>query len=202
MILTIKKLLSVLFLLLATLTLAWAVGFGLFLYELERQAAPGDAVHSDAAVVLTGGSERVKEGIRLLKDGIAGQLFISGVGQGVTVEDLLRTNDSHELLPDALLKLRITLGRAAENTKGNAAETSAWAATHRIHSIRLVTAYYHMPRSRLEFHFMMPDTMLIMHPVRPGGFELWQRAGLKLAFLEYHKFIAVLLRQAGLWQAS
>jgi hypothetical protein len=59
-----------------------------------------------------------------------------------------------------------------------------------------------MPRSRLEFHFIMPDMAVLSHPVRPKGFTLWREEGLKLAFLEYHKFIAVLLRQAGLWQPS
>ncbi len=200
MILTIKKLLASLLLLLVTLLVVWAVGFALFLAELAQQPVPSDALHSDAVVVLTGGGERVKEGIRLLKENIADQLFISGVGQGVTVDDLLRASQYTEFLLNDNFKQRITLGREAENTKGNAQETYAWVAAHNINSIRLVTAYYHMPRSRLEFHFIMPYLQVLAHPVRPANFDLWNKTGMQLALLEYHKFIAALLRQAGLWR--
>lgn len=200
MILTIKKLLGAVFLLLITLLVVWAVGFALFLYELEHQPVPSDALHSDAVVVLTGGAERVKEGIRLLQNDIADTLFISGVGQGVTVDDLLRASQYTQYLINDNFKQRITLGREAANTKGNAEETSEWATAHRVRSIRLVTAYYHMPRSRLEFHFMMPNLHVTTHPVRPNNFNLWNESGIQLALLEYHKFIAVLLRQAGIWQ--
>lgn len=33
------------------------------------------------------------------------------------------------------------------------------------HSLRLVTAWYHMPRSLLEFRRAMPDIEIIPHPV-------------------------------------
>ena len=43
------------------------------------------------------------------------------------------------------------LGHAADNTLGNALETGAVDAAEGFHSLRLVTASYHMPRSLLEF---------------------------------------------------
>ena len=180
----------------------WIVGLGLFVQEIYHQKVPADNIHTDAVVVLTGGGDRVKEGVRMLRQGMAESLFISGVGQGVTVEDILRTTDNADRVNDAIFKARITLGRAAENTNGNATETVAWAELHRVHSIRLVTAYYHMPRSRLEFHFMVPQFEILAHPVYPANFHPFEGNSLQLASLEYHKFIAVLLRQAGLWQPS
>ena len=202
MIFTIKKLLAYALMLLATLALVWAVGFGLFLYQLNHQKAPSNNIHSNAIVVLTGGDNRVREGIRLLEEGVGDKLFISGVGQGVTVEDILRASNYSSLIPDEALKSRITLGRTAENTKGNAEETNRWTTENNIHSIRLVTAYYHMPRSQLEFHHFMPHIEILQHPVHPASAQLSPKEDLKLSLTEYHKFIAVLLRQAGLWQPS
>lgn len=202
MIFTIKKLLTSALLLLATLALVWAVGFGLFLYQLYHQAAPSNNIHSDAIVVLTGGDDRVREGIRLLDQGVGNKLLISGAGTGVTVEDILRASNYSRLIGDAAFKSRITMGYKAANTKGNAEEASRWTTANNIHSIRLVTAYYHMPRSQLEFHFLMPQLEILEHPVHPEGSELSNKEYLKLSFYEYHKFIAVLLRQAGLWQSS
>ena len=202
MIFTIKKLLTCGLLLLATLVLVWTVGLGLFLHGLYSQNAIADNIHSDAIVVLTGGDDRVREGIRLLDMGIGDKLLISGVGQGATIEDILRTSGYAHLIKNDAFKARITLGHRATNTRGNAEETHKWAIANNIHSIRMVTAYYHMPRSQLEFHAEMPQMLLLLHPVHPMDFELSKKDGLRLAFFEYHKFIAVLLRQAGLWHIT
>lgn len=206
MLFTIKKyLVDIGRLLLMTLVLpivVWGVGFCLFLAELKYQQVLPEEWRTDAVVVLTGGTKRVEEGIRLMRNGSAGQLLISGVGSGVTLEDLIRLGGLES--PEAIRQLRpyITLGYAAGNTAGNAQETSAWVEEHDIRSIRLVTAYYHMPRSRLEFHLMMPEISLLPHPVFPEEAPLFSEEGLRIALLEYHKFIAVLMRQAGVWRAN
>lgn len=202
-----KRFLYGILLILATLTVAWGFGFGLFVSQVVKKASPV-MWETDAVVVLTGGGERVREGIRLLKSGAAKYLFVSGVGTGVTVDDLLRMNDAADDVGNPLLGERIILGRAAANTQGNAEETRAWVKAASVQSIRLVTANYHMPRSRIEFHLMMPGITLVPHPVQPPDFHLFnadgtvEESGVRLLVREYHKLLAVFLRQAGLWRAS
>ena len=53
-------------------------------------AGRGAAAATDAIVVLTGGSLRLPSGIALLREGKGDKLFVSGVNQGVNLEDLLR----------------------------------------------------------------------------------------------------------------
>ena len=52
-------------------------GFIWFLRAVQGSAADGGA--ADAIVVLTGGAERVETGFRLLEEGLAPRLFVSGV---------------------------------------------------------------------------------------------------------------------------
>ncbi len=146
----------------AALGVAWVAGFVAFAATIPEDA-PGTDRHTDAIVVLTGGSLRLETGMALLEAGAAEKLFVSGVHRGVDVEELLRIQ---EQAPDRL-RCCIVLGHMAENTVGNAEETADWVATEGIGSIRLVTAGYHMRRSLLELRAMMPSTEIIPHPVSP-----------------------------------
>lgn len=199
-----KRLFRALFLLLMLPVLCWLFGFGLFVTQVMKNP-PALLWQTDAVVVLTGGGERVKEGVRLLKSGVAKSLFISGVGPGVTVMDILRMNGNAADLTNGDLAARIQLGRAAANTQGNAEETRNWVKRHDIESIRLVTANYHMPRSRIEFHLMMPGLTIVPHPVEPPSFQMFRangmpdKAGWQLMLLEYHKLLAIFLRQLGFY---
>ena len=59
------------------------------------------------------------------------------------------------------------LGHEAINTLGNAHETAQWIRSQGFRSLRLVTAWYHMPRSLLEFDRAMPEIDIVAHPVFP-----------------------------------
>jgi uncharacterized SAM-binding protein YcdF (DUF218 family) len=150
---------------------------------------------ADAIVVLTGGSERVREGLDLLARNLGAVLFISGVPAPVTTDDLWRALN---IAPAPQLAERVVLGHAAADTLGNAEETAAWAKANGIASLRLVTAAYHMRRALLEFRHLMPDIALIPHPVYPPHVkhEAWWRfpgtAGLLAR--EYSKYLVALLR--------
>ena len=139
-----------------TLTIAlilfWSAGLLAFLRALP-DGVDDNATATDAIVVLTGGSLRLKTGLTLLQEGLAERLFVSGVHRGVDVQQLLRIARQS---PDAA-ECCISLGHEADDTTGNAAETSAWMAKHGYRSMRLVTAAYHMPRSLIEFRNTMPD---------------------------------------------
>jgi uncharacterized SAM-binding protein YcdF (DUF218 family) len=191
-----KRLLFIALLLAAT----WLAGLLIFVSDLpDKVEAP--AHHTDAIVVATGGSERLEEGIRLLNSGLAQKLFISGVNSGTRLPDVIAS-----LPPDAqkpsinLMICCIVAGHAAGSTLGNAAETAAWMKGQGFHSLRLVTADYHMLRSLFEFRRAMPETEIIAHPVFPNQVrrESWWRSPgtASLLISEYDKFLVALLRAA------
>ena len=180
-----KALLFSLLLLLA----AALVGFLAFVDSLPERPVNATA-KTDAIVVLTGGSERVGTGIRLLEQGLAKHLFISGVPPGVSRDEVLRGID----LEDFRLRHRIVLGHAAGDTAGNARETAAWMERQQYRSLRLVTSQYHMPRSRAIFAWAMPHVGIVPHPVfsgvvRQGDWWAWPGTT-RLFLVEYAKYVA------------
>lgn len=177
--------------------LAWLGGLVYFTTLIPGSVDDEDTT-ADAIVVLTGGSDRLREGLRLLADGKAERLLISGVHREASLADLLKTGEAPPNLSAQSIECCITLGHEAGNTAGNAAEAAAWAAANNIHSLRLVTADYHMPRSLLEFAHAMPDVLLLPHPVFPKDVkrdEWWLWPGTaSLVVSEYHKYMASLAR--------
>jgi uncharacterized SAM-binding protein YcdF (DUF218 family) len=172
---------------------AWLAGFVWF-----AQTMPGDVQTdvspTDAIVVLTGGSERLGEGLKLLLQNRAAHLFVSGVHPGVTVEELLRVYH----VDQARAPGDIAIGYRAGNTQGNAEETAAWVAEHGFHSLRLVTANYHMRRSLLEFTHAMPGITIVPHPVFPDPVypTRWWRSAQAISVVggEYIKYLLAQLR--------
>jgi len=179
--------LSVVVILLAAL----AGGFVWFAAALPGEAETPER-HTDAIVVLTGGAERVAEGLRLLAAGRADRLLVSGVNPAVTKAELLA------LAPDVPPEIgeRLVLGYAAGDTEGNAEEAAEWVRAEGVRSLRLVTAAYHMPRSLLEFERALPDVEIVAHPVFPPAVrqEAWwedaDSAGILVG--EYLKYLVAL----------
>ena len=178
--------------------LLWLGGLVLFIARLPESAEQPDR-HTDAIVVPTGGSERLQEGIRLLIHGSAGKLFISGVNVDTKTADLVASLPAEaEKPPEALVDCCIVIGHAADSTLGNAAETGAWMKAQGFHSLRLVTADYHMPRSLLEFRRAMPDMEILANPVFPDqvhreGWWRWPGTA-SLLIGEYNKYLLALAR--------
>ena len=172
--------------LVAVAALGWVCGLLWFASTIPTMVED-TTTHTDAIVVLTGGSERIETGLALLDDGLAARLFVSGVGEQVKIGDILpRTRSLRPELLDS-----ITVGTAASNTPGNAIETALWARTMDVHSIRLVTAAYHMRRSLLEFRASMPDVTIVPHAVFPPNVksDWWRWPGTaSLIAREYTKF--------------
>lgn len=175
------------------LAIVWLIGLWRF-----AAAIPGEVTaperQTDAIVVLTGGSLRVEGGLRLLADGKAKKLFISGVYRGVDVTELLHVSRQS---PDSVACC-VVLGHAADNTLGNARETAQWMESEGYRSLRLVTASYHMPRSMLEFTRAMPDIEIVPNPVFPEFMQegaWWQsRRSAALIASEYSKYLAAMVR--------
>lgn len=168
--------------------IAWSAGLARFAGAIpDRVADP--ASHTDAIVVLTGGSERVATGLQLLAENKAERMFISGVHPAVDVPKLIKLAGRQV----ADLDRRIEAGHGALDTGGNAAETAAWMRQRGYRSLRLVTGYYHMPRSLFEFRMTLPEAEVIPHPVFPGQVkqsDWWLRpATAALIIGEYNKYL-------------
>ncbi len=164
-------------------------GFGWFVGE-ARRPSPVPPPEADGIVALTGGGERVETALRLLADGRARVLLVSGVGGSA---DLAALGRSAGFAPAELSGLRgkVTLGRTAASTHGNAIETADWARAHALELLIVVTAAYHMPRALAELSRALPDVALRPVPVRPADPAVRWR----LLAGEYAKFLAV---EAGL----
>lgn len=142
---------------------------------------------TEAIVVLTGGRNRIDEGIYLLKSGIGQRLFISGVSKKTTMFDI--ENKTHI---KNFNRSRVELGYDAENTIGNAAEIKQWVEKNKISSLRLVTSNYHMPRAMEEIAVHNLNTRVIPHPVysEKVARQWWKSSGtFKLLAEEYNKFL-------------
>ena len=145
---------------------------------------PVTAGSADAIVVLTGGANRIQDGLAMQAAGMAPLLFISGVGEGVTVSSLLKISNVKQAA-----RCCIMLGHAAQNTRQNADETAAWAHEKHVHTLFLVTAAYHMPRAWVEMHATLPDVTIIPARARASTDGYEKASFLKLIFLEYNKTI-------------
>lgn len=173
-----------------TLLLVWGLGWLWFAAGTVSVKPQATDTKTDAIIVLTGGDKRVNTGLDLLADGKADKLFISGVNSKVKPEELIALwkGDHKKVLP------RLSLGYTADSTASNATESEEWIRKNNIHSVRLVTANYHMARSMLLMKKASPDLMIVKHPVVPDGFEPWSEQFWPLTFQEYNKYLATWLR--------
>lgn len=172
----------------------WLAGLFAFVETLDA-ARPPFSPQADGIIVLTGGAERIGDGIRLLEEKRARRLFISGVNIQVSAEQMQRTWPGHE----AAFECCIDLDFRARNTIENALESAEWVKKHGFRSIILVTASYHMPRARLEFAAAMPGIAIEPYPVVPSAARVenwWRDPGLiRLYASEFTKYSAVWLRR-------
>jgi uncharacterized SAM-binding protein YcdF (DUF218 family) len=171
----------------------WAAGLVWFAASLPT-TVEDPSRGTDAVVVLTGGTGRLRQGFELLAQDRAQELFVSGVGRGVKVDELLRID---QIAPPELACC-VVLGYKAGDTHGNALETAAWMRKKGFSSLRLVTATYHMPRSLLEFRAAMPGTEILPHPVFSRNFrqvDWWQWPGSTILLAkEYNKYLLAWVR--------
>ncbi len=171
---------------------AFVAGFGVFCRIVAR--APGHIHRADGIVALTGGEARIPSAVRLLADGKAKRLLISGVNPSTTRRELIK------LVPDSKAWFRccIDVDRVARDTISNANETKSWVERRQFRSLIVVTASYHMPRSLAELRRAMPDTDLLPYPVVPRSVNLkswWtDKDALQLLMSEYVKFLPTLGR--------
>lgn len=179
----------------------WLGGFVLFVLDAESFSAqhhldPSITIQNhkkpQAIIVLTGGKNRIKEGLTLLKKNYADKLLISGVTRDYSKADVIRISgfkgktERHKLFIDD----------KATTTIENAKFSKLWLEKHNISSLILVTSTYHMRRSLLEFEVVSPNIHIYPYGINPlkKGVEPWSvsRKMLLLYITEYMKYLGAL----------
>lgn len=176
----------------------WAAGLALFVHAMPKQQTSAQ-VTTDAIVVLTGGNARVERGFTMLAEGAAPLLIISGVGTEVTLNEMLLAHASRDTRESIAQRgASIVLDHVARTTETNAREVASIVQKRELRTIRLITAHYHMPRSKMELQAAMPEVRIIPDAVFPEGFqreEWWKHENSRaLVLSEFHKLLAVKLR--------
>ena len=166
------------------LLLLYALGFALFAVTLS---GPADTkVHTDAAVVITGGSGRIERGFEVLGDGGAERLLIAGADPLVTKKDLVEEFGGTR----KLVRCCVDLGSESVDTRSNAEEAKRWLDRHHYESVRLITSDWHMLRAGYEFDNVLgDDRTIVIDAVRT-------EPRLSTLFGEYNKY---LLRRIAVW---
>lgn len=162
---------------------------GGFVWFVQTASRPSAAIPpADGIVVLTGGSNRIDSGLRLLADGAAPRLLVSGVLPGTDVGRLAADAG----VDAGRIAGRVTLGQSAISTHGNAEETVQWVNRYRLRSLVVVTSFYHMPRALAELRRAVPGVVLYPYPVLPDALpENDTRRRLFLLGQEYAKWLFV-----------
>ena len=136
----------------------WFIGLLVFVIKLPGDGAPSPVTQDEGIVVPTGGAERVTTGFDLLAAG-GKRLLITGVHADTTLA-ALEAQAERKVDPCC-----VDLDYLAPNTLGNAASAAEWVKKYGITRVRLVTSWYHMPRSLELFRRAMPDVTVVSHPV-------------------------------------
>jgi uncharacterized SAM-binding protein YcdF (DUF218 family) len=169
------------------------IGFAAFASGVADE--PREAVPSaEGITVLTGGPDRIDQAMKLLAQGKAKRVLITGVYRSTTKEELKQLASQG----DQYFACCVDIDKEARNTIDNATETSQWVAQHHFNSVIVVTSNYHMPRALAELGRAMPDVVLISYPVIDKNVHLdrwWTYPGTsKLLMSEYLKYLPALGR--------
>lgn len=166
----------------AAVVLVYAIGFLAFAVSLP---GPLRAMETDAVIVPTGGPGRIARGIAIIDEGLAGELFVSGVDPEVKPREFAAEFD----VPQRTMQCCVTLGYLAVDTRSNAGEAAAWLADNKFTTVRLVTTDWHMARTVAEFQDALPDNVRIYEDA------VKSQPDLATLFLEYNKLLAAAVSQ-------
>jgi uncharacterized SAM-binding protein YcdF (DUF218 family) len=179
------------------LVLIWVSGLLAFSARIERSTPAPEPQPADGVVALTGPSTaRIEEAMRLLEDGKARRMLVSGVNHKASREDIRAVARA----PGRIYDCCVDLGFTAVDTVGNAKETAAWARAHRFRSLIVVTSDYHVPRSMLELKGAAPEIAFQSYAVETEELDprRWWREPrtARRMILEYSKYLVILGREA------
>jgi uncharacterized SAM-binding protein YcdF (DUF218 family) len=166
----------------ASILLLYLFGFLAFAFTLP---GPQTGAVTDAVIVPTGGPGRIGRGIEVVQQGLARELFVSGVDPEVTQKEFA----TEFKVPAKMMKCCVTLGYLAVDTRSNAGEAAQWLKENKFHSVRLVTTDWHMARAASEFASSLPEgTPIVRDAVKSSP-------DLATLYLEYNKLLAASVSQ-------
>ena len=154
---------------------------------------------SSNIVILTGGTNRIKDGLKIVNkfeksSTFNSKILVSGTGKGFTKMNLEKNID----FDFNLIECCIELDSISINTYSNAFETLKWVKKNNISEFILITSNYHMPRAFLEFKYRMPNLKIFTYPITPKKHNInnWLSSfqTFSLVFSEYCKFLVANLR--------
>lgn len=161
----------------SALLILWALGFLWFAVALPQ---PSPDVRTDAVIVPTGAAGRIERGLQILRQDKARTMLVTGVDREVKPREFAAQFG----VPDAQMDCCVTLGFAAVDTRGNAAETAQWVRDNQVRSLRLVTTDWHMRRAAGELLRALPDDVTVVEDA------VRSEPSFRILFLEYHKLLA------------
>lgn len=194
-----------LFLFAFTILMSLIWGYGIYNFQKDINTDLGEMMlntpdlmeKTDAIIVLTGGSERIRHALYMLDKGAAEMLFISGVNKDVKKPEIFAIY-KYPAEKYMSLKDKVYLGYTANDTIQNAEEIKKWVRTNKIRSFRLVTSNYHIKRATIEISHLLPDVKIIPHQVLPMNvrFDKWWEFenSRRLIISEYNKYLLAKLR--------
>ena len=156
---------------------------------------------SSNIVILTGGTNRIKDGLKIINKFDKSQkynfkILVSGTGKGFTKNSLIKQIGPN--FNPKYIECCIYLDSVSKNTFTNAIETSKWAKRNDIQEFILITSNYHMPRAILEFKNIMPNHKIYTFPITPRKHNIkkWMSSyeTFSLIFKEFCKYIISSLR--------
>lgn len=174
------------------------IGFIVFANSVDRERIE-PAHPADGITVLTGGVSRIDEAMKLLSQGKAKRVLITGVNRGTTLEQLKELSSQG----DQYFACCVDIDKEARNTIDNATETAQWVTLNQYSSIIVVTSNYHLPRALAELERALPGVALIPYPVVDNNVHVerwWHYPGTtRLLLSEYLKYLPALGR---LWATN
>jgi len=174
------------------------IGFIVFANGVDRERIE-PAHPADGITVLTGGVSRIDEAMKLLSQGKAKRVLITGVNRGTTLDQLKELSSQG----DQYFACCVDVDKEARNTIDNATETAQWVTLNQYSSIIVVTSNYHLPRALAELERALPGVALIPYPVVDNNVHVerwWHYPGTtRLLLSEYLKYLPALGR---LWATN
>ncbi len=113
---------------------------------------------ADCAVALTGGVNRVREGIDVLAQGLVKKLIISGVNPKAQLTEIFPQHYYY----GSLNLDDIILDKISKTTYGNAKQSLNLVENLKCRDILLITSYLHMSRSLRTFKAQYPESIEII----------------------------------------
>ena len=153
------------------------VGFGFIAFPImiERLHNPNISEKTDGIVLFTGEIDREKTAWDLFRLGLAPKFHISGRYRGFN---------------RPYYSPNITIDFAA-TTEKNVEMTHQWILKNHIHSVRLVTSDYHMPRCMLLANYFWKGIKIVPHPIRVQNSRL-QHPMVKI-LVEYVRYVGTMI---------